>query len=138
MAHETTLPPKKGWQKLLIYWNTKNFSNEIYDIALILAVGIFTNKTIYEEELAQARTLLLEKLKDADSVDSVMEYVEMKLADYVADIAAWHEDQQKVRHLIEKDEELYAYLLSIYEADALIDDAESGFEDSLKKTLMRS
>jgi hypothetical protein len=138
MAHETTIAPKTLWKKILIYWHTKNHSRKIYDIALILAVAIFTNRKIYLEELEEARHLLLEHLRNADDVDNVMEYVEMKLASYVEARDAWHEDQKTVRVLIEKDEELYAYLLSIFEADEMIDAAESLFEESLKKALRRS
>jgi hypothetical protein len=138
MAHETTIAPKSSWQKLLIYWRTKNLSTEVYDIALILAVAIFTNKKIYEEELEEAKMQLQKRLRDAGAVDEVMQYIEMKLACYAHSIETWHKDQQRVRELIEKDEELYGYLLSIFEADALIDDEESGFETSLKKALLRS
>lgn len=138
MAHETTITPKSLWEKLLIFWHTKNHSSEIYDIALILAVAIFTNKKIYEEELSEARHLLMERLHHADDVDTVMEYIEMKLAEYCESLDAWHHDQQKVRELISRDEDLYSYLLSIFEADENIDKEESGFETSLKKMLLRS
>lgn len=138
MARETTLTPKKSWQKLLIYWHTKNHSTKVYDIARILAVSIFTNKTIYEEELEQAQRLLFETLQDEDSVKEVMAYIEMKLADYASDIQRWHDDQKVVRTLIQNDEELYSYMLEIFEADAMIDLEEAGFEDSLKKSMLRS
>ena len=138
MAHETTIPPKSSWQKLLIYWRTKNLSTEVYDIALILAVAIFTNKKVYEEELEEARIQLYGRLKSEGAVNEVMEYIEMKLAAYTQSLEEWHKDQQKVRELLEKDQSLYAYLLSIFEADESIDDEESSFEESLKRALLRS
>jgi hypothetical protein len=138
MAQKTTIAPKNTWQKLLIYWHTKNHHGDIYDIAKILAVGIYTNQAVYEEELEEARALLHGKLHDSGSVNEVMEYIEMKLANYAEDRDTWHRDQRDVREMIEKDEELYGYLLSIFEADDSIDTEESRFEASLKKALLRS
>jgi hypothetical protein len=138
MAHEAFITPKRLWERLLIYWHTKNHSAEVYDIALILSVAIFTNQKIYEEELMEARLLLQERLKDPSSVDEVMGYIEMKLSNYIKSMDAWHKDQKKVREMLEKDQDLYAYLLNIFEADDSIDDEESGFENSLKKALLRS
>lgn len=138
MAQKTTVAPKTIWQKLLIYWNTKNHRAEVYDIALILAVSIFTNNAVYEEELTEARALLFGKLRDPASVKEVMGYIEMKLSCYAQDRDAWHRDQKRVREMIEKDEGLYTYMLSIFEADDNIDSEESGFEASLRKALLRS
>jgi hypothetical protein len=138
MAHETTIAPKNVWEKLLIFWRTKNHSSRIYDIALILAVAIYTNKRIYEEELREARRQLSGCVESQEEVENIMEYIEMKLDAYRGDAELWHRDQRKVRDLVGKDEELYAYLLSIFEADDSIDDEESGFESSLKKMLLRS
>ncbi len=138
MAHETTIAPKKTWQKLLIYWHTKNHSTKAYDIATILAVAIFTNKKIYEEELSEARKLLHQQTNDPVAVDELMEFIEMRLSEYQETVDAWHEDQQKVRMLIEANQELYAHLRTIFEADESIDSEESDFEASLKKTLLRS
>ncbi|MDX1295106.1 MAG: hypothetical protein R3302_02495 [Sulfurimonadaceae bacterium] len=86
----------------------------------------------------EARVLLQERLQDPSSVDEVMGYIEMKLSGYINDMDAWHNDQKKVREMLEKDQDLYAYLLNIFEADDSIDDEESGFENSLKKALLRS
>jgi hypothetical protein len=138
MAHEASITPKKLWERLLIYWHTKNHSAEVYDIALILSVAIFTNQKIYEEELMEARLLLQELLHEHSSINQVMEYIEMKLSGYVANMDSWYEDQQKVREMILKDQELYTYLLNIFEADEHFDDEESSFEESLKKALLRS
>lgn len=138
MAHETTIAPKNVWEKLLIFWRTKNHSSRIYDIALILAVAIYTNKRVYEEELREARRQLSGCVESQEEVENIMEYIEMKLDAYHSDAELWHRDQRKVRDLVGKDEELYAYLLSIFEADDSIDDEESGFESSLKKMLLRS
>lgn len=138
MAQKTTVAPKNTWQKLLIYWHTKNHHTTIYDLAKILAVGIYTNRVIYREELEEARTLLREKLRDSESVEEVMGYIEMKLACYTENRDTWHTDQKTVRKMIEKDEELYGYMLSIFEADHSIDEEEVRFEASLKKALLRS
>lgn len=138
MAHEASIAPKQLWERLLIYWHTKNHSAEVYDIALILSVAIFTNQKVYDEELMEARLLLQERLREPSSVDEVMEYIELKLSTYIANKDAWHKDQKRVRDLLEKDQDLYAYLLNIFEADDTIDDEESGFENSLKKALLRS
>jgi len=137
MAHEITIAPKTRWEKLMIFWRMKNFSAACYDIALILAVAIFTNRKIYEEELAEARSLLREKV-DEEGVEDLMAYIEMKLENYVASVDVWHEDQQRVRTMIERDEELYAYFLDIFEADACFDAHESDFEASLIKGIRRS
>ena len=137
MATKATIQPKKTWQKLLIYWRTKNFSRQVYDIALILAVAIYTNREIYEEELQQARLTLEELLKDQDSADEIMDYIEMKVLQYTNDEMLWQKDQQKIRKLVEKDEDLYTFLLDIFEADDKVDEEEMLFETSLKTAMLR-
>lgn len=137
MATEANIEPKNTWQKLLIYWRTKNFSKQVYDIALILAVAIYTNRKIYEEELEQARLTLEELLKDEDSAKEIMHYIEMKVVQYAEDEQLWHYDQRKIRDLITQNEELYAFLLTIFEADNNLDEEEMLFEASLKTALLR-
>lgn len=135
MAHKMMIEPKTFWQKLLIFWQTKNHSSKIYDMALLLAVGIFTNHIVYKEELEEARLLLYKKLKDDSSVNQITEYIEMKLAEYSQNEEAWHRDRKKVLEMIQKDEDLYGYLLNIYEADETIDKEEIAFEELLKHSL---
>ncbi|MEA3374299.1 MAG: hypothetical protein U9Q62_11505 [Campylobacterota bacterium] len=138
MPTETYIAPKKILEKLLIYWRTKNYARQTYDIALIIAVAIYTNKNIYEEEMEAAKQMLYEHLNHDDSVEKIMDYIELKLLHYLQDDELWYEDLRTCRALIKKDEELYLYFLNIFEADEKIDDEEIAFESSLKKMLLRS
>lgn len=138
MPTETLITPKKIWEKLLIYWQTKNLSKHTYDIALIIAVAIYTDDKIYEEELHQARHMFHERLKHKGSVDDVMDYIEHKLFVYTEDKSQWNQDLQTCRNLIKTNQELYVYILDIFTADEYIDEKEAAFEVSIKKMLMNS
>lgn len=138
MPTETLIMPKKIWEKLLIYWQTKNFSNHTYDIALILAAAIYTDNKIYEEELRQARRILHKHLNHEGSVEDIMDYIELKLTLYDKDKSQWYQDIQACRNLIKADQQLYTHFLDIFEADEHIDEKETEFEVSLKKMLIRS
>ncbi len=138
MPTETTITPKKILEKLLIYWHTKNYSQRTYDIALIIAVAIYTNDKIYEKELHEAKRLLYEYLNHEASAEEIMDYIELKLSLYIQDREQWYKDLRTCRDLIKAHEELYAYFLEIFEADQNIDDEEMEFEASLRKMLLRS
>lgn len=138
MATETALKPKKMWQKLLIYWHTKDFSNKTYDIALIMAVAIYTNHKIYKEELQEAHVMLNELLQNEESAMSIMKYIEMKLLQYTEDEKLWRKEQNIVREIIKKNEEFYTYLINIFEADNKLDEEEKLFETSIRTSFSRS
>lgn len=138
MPTETSIIPKKIWEKLLIYWQTKNLSKQTYDIALIIAVAIYTDEKIYEEELYQARQILHKRLKHKGSVDNIIDYIEHKLYLYTKDQSQWKQDLQTCRNLIKNKQELYVHFLDIFTADEDIDEKEAAFELSLKKMLMDS
>lgn len=138
MQKERTIEPKKIWQKLLIYWHTKNYTKQTYDIALIIAAAIYTDRKIYEEELLQAKRMLQGHLNHEASVQKVMDYIELKLSRYVEDEELWYQDLQTCRTFIQKNEELYIYFIDIFEADENLDEEEIAFETSLRKTLLRS
>lgn len=138
MPTETSIIPKTIWEKLLIYWQTKNLSKQTYDIALIIAVAIYTDGKIYEEELRQARQILHEHLNHKGSVDNIIDYIEHKLYLYAENQSQWKQDIQTCRHLIKNNQELYVHFLDIFKADENIDEKEAAFELSLKKMLMES
>lgn len=138
MPVQTTIVPKSGWEKLLIYWHTKNHTRRIYEIALLIAAAIYTNHHIYEEEMEEAHRILVRLLKDESSVEEVMQYIELKLLRYLDNEQSWHDDLKMCRQLLKEEEELYAYCLNIFEADHKIDVEELELEQSLKKMLLRS
>jgi len=138
MATETDLEEKSSWRKLLIYWNTKNYSKHIYDIALIIAVAIFTNRKVYEEELKEARKLLSkELLKEKDDIDEIMHYIEMRLSEFDKDEREWYNAAKQVKDIIKQDEALYRYCIDIFESDEQLDHEEEHFEHSLRELLLR-
>lgn len=137
MATEKEILETSGWHKLLVYWQTKNHPKAIYDIALIIAVAIYTNRKIYEEELAAARRLLVEHFEeDPDGIEEIMRYVQMHLFEYLKDRQKWYDDAKEVKGLIRRDEQLYRYCIDIFESDSRLDLEESAFEGSLRRLLL--
>ncbi len=138
MAKEVTIAPKTIWEKLLIHWHTKNHSQQIYDIALIIATAIYTNHKIYAEEMAEAHRILESHLKDENSIAEIMEYIQMKLLCYMDKEAEWYKDLAKCRELIKKDQALFEHFLNIFESDHTIEQDEEDFIESIKVMLLRS
>ncbi len=137
MTNEMILPEKSSWRKLLIYWHTKNFSQKTYDIALIIAVAVFTDRKIYEAELKEARKLIGEILVDDESgVDEIMHYIEMRLLEFKSDEAEYANATKQVKTFIKRDEQLYRYCIDIFESDEHLDTTEQHFEQTLKKLLL--
>ena len=135
MPTEATIEPLSFLEKCSIHWKTKNYGLRIKHIALMLSVAIYMNKNIYEEELRSARKYLHTIFKDEVDVDNIMQYVLMRLKDYQNDESLWLKDRQKAFNLIIKDEELYACMGDIFNADESFDESEQIFEEALKRLL---
>jgi hypothetical protein len=134
MAKETTLQPRNALEKLLILWQTKNHSKHTYEIAKILAVAIYMNRHIFQEEIDCASDILKTFLVNGGS-DEVMEYIRMKLCDYQKDSKAWKKDMAAAKALILDDEELFRFADDIFRADDRLDPEERSFITSLKDAL---
>lgn len=122
--------------KCYIHWKTRNYGRKVEHIALLLAVAIYMNKNIYEEELESAQAFLLKLMhEEKDDVENVMEYVKMKIGAYQEDNSAWMQDRQEAFHLVVKDEELYSCMIDIFQSDESFDESEELFEAALKRLL---
>lgn len=122
--------------KCYIHWKTRNYGNKVEHIALLLAVAIYMNKNIYEEEIESAQEYLLKLMhEDQDDVENVIEYIKMKLGMYQDDNSAWMKDRQEAFHLIVKNEELYACMIDVFKSDESFDESEKLFEAALKRLL---
>ncbi len=135
MPTEITIPSTSFLEKCYIHWKTKNYGQKIEHISLMLAVAIYMDKKIYQEELDSASKYLSNLLDDPDDINNVLEYVKMKLASYQEDNQAWLDDRQKAFHLIVKDEELYGCMSDIFNSDDSFDESEKLFEEALKRLL---
>ena len=132
----TTIDTTSFLTKCYIHWKTRNYGRKVEHIALLLAVAIYMNKNIYEEELESANDFLLKIMHDEkDDVENVMDYVKMKLGLYQEDNSAWMKDRQEAFHLIVKDEELYTCMIDIFHSDESFDENEELFEAALKRLL---
>jgi len=122
--------------KCYIHWKTRNYGRKVEHIALLLAVAIYMNKNIYEEELESAQDYLFKLMhEEQDDVVNVMDYVKMKINSYQEDNTAWMKDRQEAFHLVVKDEELYACMIDIFKSDESFDENEKLFEAALKRLL---
>lgn len=137
MATETEIPQKSSWHRLLVYWQTKNHPKRLYDIALIIAVAVYTNRKIYKEELETARKLIKESYdEDEDAIEEIMHYIEMRLSEFAHDERSWDDAAKQVKTLIKNDENLYRYCIDIFESDEHLDREERQFERSLRRLLL--
>ena len=100
MPTETTINHTSFLGKCYIHWKTRNYGRRIESISLLLAVAIYMNKKIYEEELRSASRYLLTLMSDTEDVDNVMQYVKMKLSSYQENNQTWLEDRQEAFILI--------------------------------------
>jgi len=132
---EATIENTSFLGKCYIHWKTKHYGQKIEHIALMLAVAIYMNKKIYQEELDSAVAYLSTIMESKDDIDNVMEYVKMKLASYQEDNEAWMEDRQAAFNLIIKNEELYGCVSEIFNSDHSFDESEALFEEALKRLL---
>jgi len=132
----TTINTSSFLGKCYIHWKTRNYGRKIEHIALLMAVAIYMNKNIYEEELESAQDYLFKLMhEEQDDVENVMEYIKMKIASYQEDNEAWMHDRQEAFHLVVKDEELYSCMIDIFKSDDSFDESESLFEEALKRLL---
>jgi len=132
---ETTIDSTSFLGKCFIHWKTRNYGRKIEAVSLLLAVAIYMNKKVYEEELNSASKYLLSIMDDSDDVDNVMQYVKMKLGSYQEDNQAWLEDRQEAFNLIIKNEDLYGCMTDIFNSDDSFDESEELFEEALKRLL---
>ncbi len=135
MPTETTVENTSFLGKCYIHWKTKHYGQKIEHISLMLAVAIYMNKKIYQEELDSAATYLSTILDSESDIDNVMEYVKMKLASYQEDNEVWMKDRQAAFNLIIKNEELYGCMSDIFNSDDSFDESEALFEEALKRLL---
>ena len=135
MPTETTIDQTSFLGKCYIHWKTRNYGRKIEAVALLLAVAIYMNKKIYEEELRSASRYLLEKMDDTEDVDNVKKKKKMKLNSYQEDNQAWLDDRQEAFHLIIKNNELYGCMSDIFNSDNSFDESEEIFEAALKRLL---
>lgn len=135
MPTETTIDHTSFLGKCYVHWKTRNYGRKIEAISLLLAVAIYMNKKIYEEELRSASRYLSTVMDDHEDVDNVMDYVKMKLGLYQKDNEAWLKDRQEAFNLIIKNEELYACVREIFDSDDSFDESEKLFEEALKRLL---
>jgi len=135
VAVETKIDPSSFLEKCYIYWKTRNYGRRIEAISVLLAVAIYINKNIYEEELRSANQHLLKIMKNHEDVDNVMSYIKMKLGSYQEDNELWLHDRQDTFNRIIKDEELYGCMSDVFNADNNFDESEQLFEEALKRLL---
>ncbi|PHR54791.1 MAG: hypothetical protein COA44_12225 [Arcobacter sp.] len=135
MPTETTIDHTSFLGKCYIHWKTRNYGQKIEAVSLLLAVAIYMNKKIYEEELRSASRYLLKLMDNTEDVDNVMQYVKMKLNSYQEDNEAWLKDRQEAFHLIIKNNELYGCMSDIFNSDDSFDESEELFEEALKRLL---
>jgi hypothetical protein len=101
----------------------------------MLSVAIFMNKKVYEEELKSAHDHLLKLMDNEDDAHNVMDYVKMRLGNYLDNNEAWMKDRQDAFNLIMHDEDLYGYMIDIFNSDDCFDENEEIFEKALKRLL---
>ena len=135
MPTETTINHTSFLGKCYIHWKTRNYGRRIESISLLLAVAIYMNKKIYEEELRSASRYLLTLMSDTEDVDNVMQYVKMKLSSYQENNQTWLEDRQEAFNLIIKNNDLYSCMSDIFNSDDSFDENEELFEEALKRLL---
>lgn len=135
MPTETTIDHTSFLGKCYIHWKTRNYGRKIEAVSLLLAVAIYMNKKIYEEELRSASKYLLKLMDNTEDVDNVMQYVKMKLSSYQEDNQAWLEDRQEAFNLIIKNNDLYGCMSDIFNSDDSFDESEELFEEALKRLL---
>jgi len=132
---ETTIDSTSFLGKCYIHWKTRNYGRKIEAVSLLLAVAIYMNKKIYEEELRSASNYLLDLMENTEDVDNVMQYVKMKLSSYQEDNQTWLEDRQEAFNLIIKNNDLYGCMSDIFNSDNSFDENEEIFEEALKRLL---
>ena len=135
MPTKITIDPTSFFGKCHIYWKTHSYGHKIEHISLLLAVAIYMNKNIYEEELQSAQHYLTSLMKDETDVDNIMKYVKMKLGTYQEDNESWMKDRQEAFNLILKHTDYYGFMSDIFKSDGNFDESEEMFEATLKRLL---
>ncbi len=135
MPTEIALNGVSFLEKCYIHWKTKTYGQKIEHVALILAVAIYMNKKIYQEELNSASACLSSIVGAEEDIDNIMEYIKMKLNSYQDDNEIWLADRQEAFNLIKEDENLYACMSDVFNSDGNMDESEKLFEETLKRLL---
>ena len=135
MPTKVNLETKSFFQKLFIYWNTKDYGHKLENIALILSVAIYMNNDIFQEELETAHEHIFALLNDANDAENIMEYIKLQVQGYQTDQQKWVQDRQKAHKLIVNDQDLYLYMIDVFKSDENFSDREETFEDFIKRSL---
>lgn len=135
MPTQVDIAPHSFFEKCCIHWKTRNYGRKIEHIALMLSVAIFMNKKVYEEELKSAHEHLVKLMDNEDDINNVMAYVKMQLAAYQENNEAWMKNRQEAFNLIMQDEDLYGFMIDIFNSDDSFDESEELFEKALKRLL---
>jgi len=132
---QVNITPSSFLEKCCIHWKTRNYGRKIEHIALMLSVAVFMNKKVYEEELKSAYDHLTKLMDNESDANNVMDYVKMRLGSYQHNNEAWMKDRQEAFNLIMQDEDLYGYMIDIFNSDDCFDENEEIFEKALKRLL---
>jgi len=124
---------KSFFEKLLIYWSTRDLCHEEEVLVTILSVAIYFDKEIFPEELEKAREILHERIKGDGHIDILMDKIKLRLYEYTKDYEIYMQDREKAFHFVGDDIQLYRIMRDIFEADGGVKESELMAEELVKK-----
>lgn len=120
-------------QKLLLYWETRGLNDRLERIIVVLAVSMYYDRVIYEEEVEKAREILQKLIKNENKASVVYERVRLKVNEYIEDEALFKEDTERFIRYIVDDIQLYSMAKDIFEADNTNQKEEQELEELIKR-----
>ncbi|NWF66672.1 MAG: hypothetical protein HXX81_04295 [Campylobacterales bacterium] len=132
---QNSIEPKKFWQKLLIFWHTRELGQHIETLAKTLSVAIYIDKEFSDDEKSVATDILSKYLADEKEVFYVIEYIEMKLGKYKEDYQNFLNDKNEIIKLIKNDISLLNLIENIIEADKKTSYDEESFLEEIKQKM---
>lgn len=128
-----TLPKLNFFERLVLYWETRDLGKRNEDLITLISVAIFFDRTVYPEELDMAERILERYIKSSGKRETVMERIKMRLQEYIDDYLKFLMDRERAFDILTDNIQLYSAMRDIFEADGKLSEIEKEAEEVIRK-----
>lgn len=118
-------------QKLILLLETRGLTEKTKKLITVIAVAIYYDRAIYEEEIEKAKEILSSRIKNRHKKERIYDLIRIKIDEYIKDEELFSNDIQKAIRYIIEDIQLYSIAKDIFEAD----DSNALQEEELEKRI---
>jgi len=120
-------------EKIVLLWETRGLRENAERLITVMAVAIYYDGVLYEEEFEKAKEILDTRVKSKSRVAILFERIRLKIDEYIQDREIFERDIELAVKYIVEDIQLYGVAKDIFEADGSNDEEEKKLEQLIKE-----